>query len=136
MTPLAFVLQRQPTEHGATMGTVTVDGDHVCYTCEDPIRDAKVAGDTCIPPGIYAVIVTPSMRFGRKLPLLVDVPGFSGIRIHPGNTQADTQGCILPGLKMTPPMVFRSTDACTVWQSMIETALLGGRAVTLEVRNP
>ena len=61
-------------------------------TLEDVIRPIgiKVPGQTCIQPGIYAVQLTMSQRFSRVLPLLLNVPMFEGIRIHPGNTSADT----------------------------------------------
>jgi len=86
-----------------TIGKLKIDGENVCDTLEDPVRlfgkngEGKVYGQTAIPVGKYKVILTPSARFKRVLPLLVGVPFFEGIRIHPGNTSADTHGCILVG---------------------------------------
>lgn len=142
---LHFLLQRQPSAHGTTIGEVTMDGDvPVCWTCEDEIREVagvpvhvwKQPGQTAIPAGVYRVVVTPSARFHRPLPLLLDVPGFSGVRIHPGNTQADTDGCILAGMSQSGGVLFRSRDAVAAWQARIEAALLAGQAVFLDVRNP
>jgi hypothetical protein len=88
-----------------TIGEITVDGQVKSFTLEDAVREVpgqpvatwKIPGKTAIPAGEYEVRITTSARFGRPLPLLVEVPGFSGIRIHPGNTSADTEGCILVG---------------------------------------
>jgi len=88
---------REPSRDGATLGVLFVDGHFECFTLEDQIRAQKVPGQTAIPAGRYRVIVTPSYRFKRPLPLVVDVPGFAGVRIHPGNTIADTEGCVLVG---------------------------------------
>ena len=50
-----------------------------------------------IPEGRYPLVVTWSPKFEQWLPLLLNVPKFSGIRIHAGNTSCDTEGCILVG---------------------------------------
>lgn len=93
--------------HGDTyaVGELSIDGKRICYTLEDKVRERdgepvarwKVPNRTAIPRGTYKVVVTHSPRFGRDLPLLLNVPGFSGIRIHPGNASVDTEGCILVG---------------------------------------
>ena len=75
-------------------------GDYfLCDTLEPPVRSCGpvVKGRSAIPAGIYPLYLTRSPRFGRVLPLLGSVPGFSGIRIHRGNSVDDTRGCILPG---------------------------------------
>lgn len=79
------------------MGKLYIDGNYFCETLEDAKRDKKIAGETCIKSGEYSLIVTRSHRFNRELPLLQNVPEFEGVRIHAGNTPADTQGCILIG---------------------------------------
>ena len=89
-----------------TIGTLSVDGAYLCDTLEDRVRDLvterKVKGNTAIPVGRYRVILNWSPRFGKPLPLLLDVPHFEGIRIHAGNTAKDTEGCILVGRNTQP----------------------------------
>lgn len=87
-------------EHGNldyTGGKLYIDDLFQCYTLEDQEREDKIYGETAIPLGRYEVILTMSQRFNRLLPLLQDVPNFSGVRIHGGNTAKDTEGCILVG---------------------------------------
>lgn len=90
-------LERAQYKPDSTIGRLYVDGRLECYTLEDGIRTNKVFGETAIPAGRYAVAVTYSPHFRRNLPLVCDVPGFEGVRIHPGNKPADTLGCILVG---------------------------------------
>ena len=85
-------------EVDATTGELYVDGKFVCYTLEDAIRKEKIKGVTAIPAGTYDVIINMSTRFKRLMPLLLNVPDFEGVRIHPGNTAEDTEGCIRVGL--------------------------------------
>jgi hypothetical protein len=90
-------ITRKDFTQQSTIGELNVDGKFECYTLEDMVRPVKVKGMTAIPAGSYEVVVTFSERFQRLLPLLLNVPGFDGVRIHTGNTDLDTEGCILVG---------------------------------------
>lgn len=117
-----------------TLGRLLVDGTEECYTVEDAVRDGpKVPGETAIPAGRYKVIITRSPRFRRALPLLLDVPGFTGVRIHPGNTVADTEGCILPGRVRTADGVAESGLAFEALYRQIAEALDAGDDVWIEI---
>ena len=56
--------------------------------------------DYIIPVGIYAISVTWSPRFKRMLPLVMQVPGRSGIRFHRGTKPEHSKGCILVSAAM------------------------------------
>ena len=110
---MELLLQRFYLCEEYTVGRLSVNGVYFCDTLEDRVRDlsheAKIPGRTAIPAGRYEVIVTYSPRFRRKLPRLLDVPGFTGILIHRGNTPDDTSGCILPGENREKGKVVNST---------------------------
>lgn len=83
----------------------------ICDTIEPPVRRPSefVRGSTAVQAGVYRLALSRSPKFGRLLPLLVGVPGMSGVRIHRGNTVADTRGCILPGRYVGKGRVVEST---------------------------
>lgn len=94
-----------------TISPLWVAGAPECFILEDKRRapgEPKVYGQTAIPEGRYEIIINRSERFSKLaghdvfLPLLLDVPGFAGVRIHPGNGPKDTDGCLLPGRIRTP----------------------------------
>lgn len=134
-------LQRIQLDPDVTIGYLLIDGSPECWVCEDPVREVpgkpvaewKIKGDTAIPYGTYAVQITWSKRFGRLLPLLIGVDGFTGIRIHPGNGHADTEGCLLPGLYRHAKGVGHSRAACDALIPKIDRALKSGDHVTIEI---
>lgn len=83
----------------ATIGELWVNNSHLCDTLEDRVRPEgeKVYGKTAIPEGTYEVKLTHSPRFKKILPEILNVPNFSGIRIHKGNQSSKTEGCVLVG---------------------------------------
>jgi len=127
-----------------TLGTMTFPEDgFVCHTLEDPVRLEKVMGDTAIGSGTYRVTITRSQRFERLLPLLHDVPEFSGVRIHPGNTTRDTAGCILVGTQRgdsvetgAETQILHSRDAMAQVQKRIAACIAAGDLVWLDIVTP
>lgn len=95
----------------STIGELTINGKFECYTLEDIERDVKIKSETAIPKGTYKVIINQSNRFKRYLPLLLKVKGFEGIRIHAGNTNHDTEGCILVGRTRSIDFIGQSRKA-------------------------
>ena len=113
---MEIVVERLQCDEDVTIGSMVVDGDWQCWTLEDVVREQqgqpvsawKIKGKTAIPAGRYRVDLTMSVRFKRVLPILLNVPGFDGIRIHAGNTADDTEGCILVGNERLAKSLARS----------------------------
>lgn len=91
------------------IGKLYIDGVYFCDVIEDvdrglkdemteeEILKKKVKGETAIPTGIYPVTITYSPKYKKNMPLISNVKGYSGIRIHSGNTSKDTEGCLIVG---------------------------------------
>lgn len=117
-----ITLNRIAKRDSYTIGKLYIDGQYFCDTLEDKdrglnqltslsqISSKKIYGQTAIPTGTYKIIISYSNRFKKYMPLLLNVPGFSGIRIHTGNTSADTDGCILVGKNKAIGKVLESRD--------------------------
>jgi len=124
-----------------TIGRLLVDGIPECYVCEDAVREVpdqpvaswKIHGKTAIPRGTYAIDITMSARFGRMLPLLLNVEGFEGIRIHPGNKAVDTDGCLLPGFDRLADGVGKSVLAFNQLFTKLSAAKSRGERIEIEV---
>ena len=82
-----------------TIGELSVNNNYVCDTLEDKVRvdGEKVYAETAIPTGTYTLVLSYSNRFKKVMPEILNVPNFSGIRIHGGNSSKDTEGCLLVG---------------------------------------
>lgn len=101
---LEVVRHREWANEECQCGEMLVNGKFFSYTLEDPVRPVgtKIFGRTAIPAGVYKVIVNISSRFRKLMPLLLKVPGFEGVRIHSGNTAADTEGCLIVAYSKAP----------------------------------
>lgn len=130
MTDLDLVLTRTKTTAVCTLGAIA-GVDFPCFTLEPP----PTAAYPDIPEGRYQVILSYSTRFKKILPQIVNVPGRVGIRVHPGNTAADTEGCILLGMEQTASAVMHSRDACAQFHAVIQPVLDAKYAVWLTVRS-
>lgn len=103
-----------------TIGHLYIEDQFFCDTIEDidrgldqdmplkEIREKKIYGVTAIPTGTYQVMLTYSGRFKKILPLIANVPGFDGIRIHSGNTEKDSLGCVIVGENKVKGQVINS----------------------------
>ena len=127
-------LIRDHFDDNFTLGRLYIESEgEYFYTCEDAVRAKKIYGKTAIPIGKYQVILTFSNRFKKVLPLLVDVPNFSGVRIHSGNTAADTEGCILVGLERSGSGVGHSRDAMALLMPKLQSAYDNVDKICIEV---
>lgn len=134
-------LERFEFQPDVTLGKLYVDGVYQCFILEDVVREEpgipvaqwKVSGKTAIPTGTYNLIYNMSNRFKRNMFLLLNVPGFEGIRIHSGNTSADTEGCLLTGTMRTSNAVQGSKGALAVLELKVVPSIQRGEKVTVEI---
>lgn len=116
---MEILVKRIAKKNLYTIGKMYIDGTYFCDVLEDTDRglqqsmelseivSKKVPNKTAIPAGTYEIamnIVSPRFKdrswakpYSGKLPRLLNVPGFDGVLIHPGNDQDDTSGCLLVG---------------------------------------
>lgn len=120
--PMKLLVERAFPREKYTIGRLYVNDQYYCNTLEPPVRDyengeEKVYGNSAIPKGEYEIMYRMSVSFKRLMPYLKNVPYFTGVMIHTGNTVKDTKGCILVGLNLLVGKVchskamFRELDA-------------------------
>lgn len=143
---MELFLQREIFTDKTTIGTLFIDGVKECYILEDcdrgltetmqisEIEKLKVYGSTCIPYGRYEVAITMSNRFKRELPLLLNVKGYSGIRIHTGNSEVDTLGCLLPCRQIVKDKGLQSTPAFNQLFTKLNTEIKRGKKVFITIK--
>lgn len=137
-------LERLWPKKDYTVGRLYVDDRLLCNTLEDRIVDKnkngvfdgdekKVYGESAIPYGTYKIIYNWSPKFGRNLPRLLNVPHFEGILIHPGNTAADSAGCILVGKNTEVGRLTNSRYISDELNKLIDESQRKGEPITIEI---
>ena len=129
-----------------THGKLYIDDEYLCDTLEDQDRDfnrdgditdkgeGKVYGQTAIPRGRYELVLKVSARFGKTLPTILNVPGFTGVLIHSGNTPEETKGCILLGARQKRGRVMNSRFFMLRFMEIVKPAFEEGEKIYLSVK--
>lgn len=141
---MKLTLKRIALRQTYTIGKLYIDDVYFCDTIEDTVRDLnkngkfdnvekKVHSKTAIPYGIYEIKWTYSPRFKKYTPQLMNVPSFEGIRIHAGNTSADTEGCLILGENKQVGKVLNSRATINKFYPIIKKACSKGK-VTIEIK--
>lgn len=143
-------LERLTADNDSTIGVLFVDGRFVCFTVEDEFRATKIAAETRIPAGVYDIKLRAVggfhdrflAKFGaswhRGMLHLQNVPGFEYILIHTGNTDDDSEGCLIVGLGALTTRdgggnLTGSVDAYQKLYPLVRDALLRGERVTITI---
>lgn len=142
---MRLTLKRTYNNAKYCIGHLYVDGEYLSDTLEDTSRGLngkmslkeilkiKIKGLTAIPTGVYAISLnTVSPKYSKKkffmdlckgkMPRLLNVPGYDGILIHPGNSAKDTDGCILVGYNKVKGGLVNSTEAFIKLYGMLKKA--------------
>lgn len=141
LTKMKIKLVRIAFKDTYTIGKLYVDGVYFSDVIEDKDRglddsmtvreilNKKVKGETAIPTGHYNIEITYSPKYKRMMPLLIGVKGYSGIRIHSGNTSKDTEGCLLVGKNTKVGMVLESRNTYQRLFAMMQ----GQKNITIDI---
>lgn len=137
-----------------TIGVFYVSGKRLCNSLEDTdrgllqsmatgkINQLKTWGKTAIPKGTYKVILSVSPKFKDRawakkydglIPEILNVKGFSGVRIHPGNRASDTDGCPLCGDNTKVGQLTNSTKRYYELMDALMPAWEKGEEITIEI---
>lgn len=149
---MELLLQRNSHDDNSSLGSLSIDGRPECYVVEDEPRLKKVKGETRIPAGRYEIKLKPASRFDARMTAkygatwhrgmlwLQNVPGFEFILIHTGNTEKDTEGCLIVGRNKVPNgkgggSVSGSAIAYEALYPKVRDAILRGEKVFITVRD-
>jgi hypothetical protein len=142
---MELVLKREVFTDESTIGTLSIDGIKECFILEDKDRGltdtmplaeivaTKVYGKTAIPYGRYEIDWTMSARFKVFMPILLKVKGYEGIRVHKGNSEIDSLGCLLCGTKKASNRITESTIATNKLYAKIESAKKQGQKIFITI---
>lgn len=141
---MKLTLKRIALRPTYTIGKLYIDDVYFCDTIEDTVRDLnkngkfdngeqKIKGKTAIPYGTYEIKWTYSPRFKKYTPQLMNVSSFEGIRVHAGNTSADTEGCLILGENKQVGKVLNSRATINKFYPIIKEACSNGK-VTIEIK--
>ena len=110
---MTITILRHLADSSGTYGKLFIDNKFICFTLEPSNFDISATNKGCISEGDYEFKITHSMRLLYFSPQLFNVPNFTGIRIHIGNSKKDTSGCILVGQFLIGSRIFYSKKAFT-----------------------
>ena len=123
----------------ATIGELYIDKKYIADTLEDRVRPEgeKVYGKTAIPEGVYKVVLSYSQRFKKILPEILNVPNFTGIRMHCGNSSANSSGCVLIGTwdGEKEDWISNSKVAFNKLMSLLQKAADNKEKITITINN-
>lgn len=137
---MELTLKRDLCTSDTTFGKLYINNVFFCETLEDADHylenglQKKIAGKTAIPRGHYDIDITWSNRFKKEMMLVKDVPQFSGIRIHAGNTHHHTEGCILLGFIRGKDCILNSRMAVDRLFPLVQKALKAGEEVSITIQ--
>ena len=142
---MEIVIYRKYRKADYTIGIMYIDGVRFCNTLEDTDRglmqsmsageilNAKIAGRTAIPVGDYKLMRTYSPRFKKNVPQILNVKGFTGVRIHAGNTAKDTEGCPLVGDNTIKGALTNSRKRFTEFDTKVQIAENAKEQINLHI---
>lgn len=132
---MEWILRRVVYQPTRTLGNLYLNGEFFCYTLEDKVRPdgIKIWGETAIPAGRYSIAITYSNRFKRPMIQILNVPMFSGIRIHPGVSEKNTHGCVLVSHNRQGNVLQLERTACTQLEQVLMRRQFTGKATLLIV---
>jgi hypothetical protein len=143
---MEILIKRLYKKSNYTISKVYINGTYFSDALEDTdrgltsdmsleeIKNKKIYGKTAIPTGLYTILYTFSPKFKRMLPLINNVKGFDGIRLHSGNTAEDSLGCVLLGFNKEKGKVLQSRDTCNKFYKLIEEAITKkNESITLKI---